>query len=66
MFLICVINYWLIQEPRNIPNEIEMHEKWTLYNHKRTKIAGVEPKHRGTLVTKRGLSNQQICIITAI
>ena len=31
-----------------------------------TKIDGVEPKHRGTPTTKRGLSNQQICIITAI
>ena len=31
-----------------------------------TKIDGVEPKHRGTPATKRGLSNQQVCIITAI
>lgn len=43
-----------------------MYEKWTLYNYKGTKIDEVEPKRRGTLVTKRGLSNQQVCIITAI
>lgn len=43
-----------------------MDEKYTPYNHKGTKIDGVEPKHRGTTATKRGLSNQQICIITAI
>ena len=43
-----------------------MDEKYTPYNHKGTKIDGVEPKHRGTPATKRGLSNQQICIITAI
>ena len=48
------------------PNEIEMDENYIPYNHKRTKIDGVEPKHRGTPATKRGLSNQQICIITAI
>ena len=39
------------------PNEIEMDENYTPYNHKRTKIDGVEPKHRGTPATKRGLSN---------
>ena len=43
-----------------------MDEKYTPYNHKGTKIDGVELKHRGTSTTKRGLSNQQICIITAI
>ena len=49
-----------------VGNEVEMDEKYTPYNHKGTKIDGVEPKHRGTPATKRGLSNQQICIITAI
>ncbi len=42
-----------------------MDEKYTPYNHK-TKIGGVEPKHRGTPATKGDLSNQQVCIITAI
>ena len=36
-----------------------MDEKYTPYNHKGTKIDGVEPKHRGTPAAKRGLSNQQ-------
>ena len=58
MSLICAINYWLVQEPKNIPytvgNEVEIDEKYTPYNHKGTKIDG------------RGLSNQQVCIITAI
>lgn len=35
-----------------------MNEKYTPYNLKGTKIHGVEPKHRGTPATKRGLSNQ--------
>ena len=43
-----------------------MDEKYTPYNHKETKIDGVEPKHRVTLASKRRLSNQQVCIITAI
>lgn len=41
-----------------------MNEKYTPYNHKGTKIAGVEPKHRGTTATKRGLSNQQVCVLS--
>ena len=43
-----------------------MDEKYTPYNHKGTKIDGVELKHRVTPATKRDLSNQQVCIITAI
>lgn len=56
----------VVYVPRNVPNEAEMDEKYTTYNHKGAKIDGVEPKHRGTPATKRGLSNQQVCIITAI
>ena len=29
-----------------------MDEKYTPYNHKGTKVDGVEPKHRGTLLQK--------------
>lgn len=47
MFLICAINYWLVYKLRNIPNEGEMNEKYIPYNHKGTKIDGVEFKHRG-------------------
>ena len=43
-----------------------MDEKYTPYNHKGTKIDGVEPKHRGTPATKRGLSKQQGYIINSI
>ena len=43
-----------------------MDEKYTSYNHKGTRIGGVEPKHRGIPATKRVLSNQQVCIITTI
>lgn len=41
--------------------------KTILYtNHRGTKIDGVESKRRGPPATKRGLSDQQVCIITAI
>ena len=43
-----------------------MDEKYTPYNHKGTKIKGIEPKHRVTPAKKRGLSNRQVCIIIAI
>ena len=45
MSLIYAINYWLVQEPKNIPytvgNEVEIDEKYTPYNLKGTKIHGV-------------------------
>ena len=43
-----------------------MDDKYTPYNRKVIKIDRVEPKHRRTPAAKRGLSNQQVCIITAI
>ena len=63
IFLTCV---WLVQKLSNIPNEVEIDENYTPYNPKGTKIDGVELKHRGTPSTKKGLSNQLVCIITAI
>ena len=47
-------------------NEVEMEKKYTPYNHKGTKIDGVEPKHRGTPATKRGFSNQQVYTMSAM
>lgn len=47
-------------------NEVEIDEKYTPYNHKGTKIDGVKSKHRGTPAEKRGLSNDQVCIITVV
>ena len=43
-----------------------MDGKYIPYNHKETQIDGVGSKHHGTTATKRGLSKQQVCIITAI
>ena len=43
-----------------------MDEKYTPYNHKGTKIDGVEPNIVEHLLQKEDYSNQQICIITAI
>lgn len=44
-----------------VGNEVEIDEKYTPYNHKGTKIDEIQSKHR-----ERGLSNEQVCIITAI
>ncbi len=47
-------------------NEVEMDEKYTPYNHKGTKIDGVEPKHRGTPATKEDYLISRCVSFTAI
>ena len=66
VLLLTAVSILLILSKINKDNEVEMDEKYTPYNHKGTKVDGVESKHRGTSATKRGLSNQQVCIVTAI
>ena len=47
-----------------VSGEIELDEKYLLNSHKGEKIAGVEPRKRGGSASKRGLSNEQICLPT--
>lgn len=49
-----------------LSDEIELDEKYFLNSHKGTQIDGVEGRKRGGSATKRGLSNEQICLPTAI
>ena len=49
-----------------VSGEIELDEKYLLNSHKGEKIAGVEPRKRGGSASKRGLSNEQICLPTAV
>ena len=49
-----------------VSGEIELDEKYLLNSHKGEKIAGVEPRKRGGSALKRGLSNEQICLPTAV
>lgn len=43
-----------------------MDEKYFVKSHKGLKIEGVKSKKRGTPASKRGLSNEQVCILTGV
>ena len=43
-----------------------MDEKYICYSHKGTQIEDIKPKKRGTPASKRGLSNEQVCLLTAV
>ena len=49
-----------------LSDEIELDEKYFLNSHKGTQIKGVEGRKRGGSAKKRGLSNEKICLPTAI
>lgn len=52
--------------PRVLSEQIELDEKYVQKSHKGTHIEGVAPRKRGEPASKRGLSNEKVCIITAI
>lgn len=49
-----------------LSNEIELDEKYVLNSHKGKKIDDVTSRKRGGHASKRGLSNEQICLLTAV
>lgn len=49
-----------------LKDEIEMDEKYVQNSHKGKHIEGVEPRRRGEPASKRGISNEKICIATGI
>ena len=49
-----------------VSGEIELDEKYLLNSHKGTEIEGVKGRKRGGSAKKRGLSNEQICLPTAV
>ena len=49
-----------------LKDEVEMDEKYVLNSHKGEKNDEVKPRHRGEPATKRGLSDEQICIATGV
>lgn len=55
-----------IQQCTLLSEEIELDEKYFLNSHKGTEIEGVKGRKRGGSAKKRGLSNEQICLPTAI
>lgn len=52
--------------PYVLKEQIELDEKYFTYCHKGKTIDGVKSKKRGTPASKRGLSNEKVCILTAV
>lgn len=49
-----------------VAEEVELDEKYLLYSHKGTRINGVKSRHRGGTASKNGISDEQICLLTAV
>lgn len=49
-----------------VKDEVEMDEKYLLNSHKGLKIDGVKPRLRGTPASKRGFSDEQICLAIGV
>lgn len=47
-------------------NQIELDEKYFVQSHKGLEIKGIKGKKRGTPASKRGLSNEQVCILCGV
>lgn len=52
--------------PDELKGEIEIDEKYFNQCHKGTKIEGFEGKKRGTPANKRGISEEQVCVLTVV
>lgn len=55
---------------RNLPyvlsEQIEIDEKYVQKSHKGVSIPSAKPRKRGEAASKRGISNEKVCIITAV
>lgn len=49
-----------------VSDKVELDEKYIQRSHKGKKILGVEPRHRGVKASKRGISDEKICLLTAV
>lgn len=49
-----------------VADEVELDEKYLLQSHKGTKINEVDSRHRGMPASKRGISEELICLLTAV
>lgn len=56
----------ILMREEKLADEIEMDEKYFQKSHKGNQIEGVKPRHRGEPASKRGLSHDLICIVTAV
>lgn len=49
-----------------VSEEVELDEKYLQESHKGKKIKGVKPRKRGSAASKRGVSNEKVCLLTAV
>ncbi|OUP56322.1 hypothetical protein B5F14_09825 [Faecalitalea cylindroides] len=72
LFFVCVINTFILSKIWSLPymvgHEVEMDETYVTHTHcrKGRVVEGHPGKKRGTPATKRGLSDEKICILTAV
>lgn len=52
--------------PYILSDHIELDEKYSPRNHKGSKIESVKSKYRGMPASKRGISDEQVCLLTAV
>ena len=70
LFSVCVINTFILSKIWSLTymvgHEVEMDETYVTHCRKGRIIDGHPGKKRGTPATKRGLSDEKICILTAV
>lgn len=49
-----------------VAEEVELDEKYLQKSHKGKKIKGLQPRKRGAAASKRGVSNEKVCLLTAV
>lgn len=52
--------------PYVLSDQIEIDEKYVQRSHKGVKLPDLKSRHRGNPASKRGLSNEKVCIITGV
>lgn len=52
--------------PYVLSKQIELDEKYVQKSHKGLQIEGIKPRKRGEAASKRDLSNEKVCILTAV
>lgn len=55
-----------LESPYILEGQIELDEKYFPRNHKGQKIENIKSKKRGEPASKRGLSDEQVCVLTGI
>ena len=54
------------EDSAKVRKAVEADETYVRESHKGKTIEGVKPRHRGESASKRGISSQQVCLLTAV